>query len=405
MVIVTVSEGISKIVACIKAGATDFVNKPWNNQELEAIVSRAAYQWELSTENLHFRLQSRETGRESIEILGTSAVTVQIREQIPRLASLDSNVLISGGPGVGKALAARAIHAASSRSQGRLVMVSCPGKSFERLEQELFGVENGFPAQESLARPGKLELSSNGTLLLLHVEKLPPQTQVSLEKAIAAHESRRLGKGSRSIPLNLRIIGTTRADLAAEAKCGVFHEALYWRLASAALRIPPLSERREDVLALLTRFVAGEAQWLEVPEPALDPSLLAALEKHPFNAGVKELKDLAHCLVHAANGSRALDISALPLWILAQAPREAEEEGPLPLDEVTSALEKQLVVNALRVCDENATLTARRLGISRAGLFLRLKRLGIPLKKERRKMGKVQGNDLDHQLEGSIRIE
>ncbi len=339
---------VERAVALLKQGAVDYITKPFDLDRLVVQVKRMLGRGE--------------------DALGISPAMKRIEQLLGRIAPLDTTVLISGESGVGKEVAARRLHALGRG--GPFVAVNCAALAEGIAESELFGHERGAFTGALHVHRGVFEQASGGTLLLDEVGDMPLPLQAKLLRVIQERVVVRVG-GERPIPVDVRIVCTTHRDLRALVEEGRFREDLFFRLYVTTLSIPPLRERREDILWLAERFLKEGAVRHGLPLPSLTPDAREALLHHSWPGNVRELK---HCL------ERALIFS--PQAITGDDIAQALElrEAPLHAQGLQAFLEgceRQFILRALEAHGGRVGRTAERLGISRKALWQKMKRLGI----------------------------
>jgi DNA-binding NtrC family response regulator len=349
----------------MKAGAHDYFRKPFEPEELVAVVRRALETVRLADEN------ERLAGE-----LALSRTMVFASEPMRRLAVLvgrvaprDVTVLVSGESGTGKERVAEAIVQASRRADRAFVRFNCAALTAELAEAELFGHARGAFTGATRARPGLFGEADGGTILLDEVGELAAEAQAKLLRVLQEGEVRAVGE-ERSRKVDVRVLAATHRDLAEEVRAGRFREDLFYRLDVVHLRVPPLRERPEDVPALARHFLARFAERFGVPAPGAEDVLVHRLAGLPWPGNVRELEHAIERLV-ALSPPDGLDLSLLP------GGGAEDVRGPLPLKERVQAYERGLVVEALREARGNRSEAARRLGISRVTLHDKLRRYGL----------------------------
>jgi DNA-binding NtrC family response regulator len=373
---VTAVRSVEQAVACMKVGAYDFLTKPWDGQELKAVLRRAAEKWKLTRDNQLFRGQQPDGRKMASSILGKSQAMNQVRERIAKIAAHDSTVLITGESGTGKELVAAAIHSQSSRATGRFVPLVCAAIPSELVESELFGHEKGAFSSAIAARVGKFEYASGGTLFLDDVATLPLETQAKLLRVLQQREVTRLGS-NRLIPVDVRVISSTNQDLSELVKKGLFREDLYWRLCGVPLNLPPLRDRGDDIAELLGVFVERVSRRYGRNPPVISPDVYEVLKRHRFSGNVRELANLAETLVVLCEDD-SIGVSSLPMQMLLNSdlPDSASVER-VAYKDAMHEFERQLITRTLKAFNGNQSMTARQLGIHRNTLITKIQELGI----------------------------
>jgi DNA-binding NtrC family response regulator len=290
-VVMITAHGSEKIaVEAMKAGAEDYVPKPFDNDELRMVVRRALEHTRLARENrmLQERLE-REYGFASL--IGSGAAMHAVFDTIKRVAETDLSVLILGESGTGKELVAQALHQASTRHARPFIAVNCAAISRELVESELFGHERGAFTGADARRVGKFEAASGGTIFLDEIGDMAPETQAKVLRVLEEKALERVGSNA-TIAVDVRVVAATHRDLSARVAQGQFREDLYYRLRVVELRIPPLRERIEDIPALAERFLTQVAERLGRERKHLSPEAMAALGHHPWRGNVRELRNV-----------------------------------------------------------------------------------------------------------------
>jgi DNA-binding NtrC family response regulator len=372
VVMVTGLRDVEQAVRCMKSGAYDYVSKPWNVEELQAVVRRANEKWLLSTENV--LLKQVNAAHLEPAILGSSEVMKAVRERIARVAAHDSTVLITGESGTGKELVARAIHAQSNRRKGRFVAIACGSIPADLMESELFGHEKGAFSSAYATRIGKFEHADGGTLFLDDVSTLPIGSQVKLLRVLQEREFNRLGS-NRVIAVDVRVISSTNEDLLALVQKGFFREDLYWRLCGVPLVLPPLRERGDDMWELFQHFVGEICANYKRPPLRVAEGVQKALRAHLFPGNVRELKHLAETVVVLSDGQE-IGMASLPMQLMLQDKSRPLEQ--LPLKMAVHEFEKQIILRTLKTANGNQSRAADILGIHRNTLLLKMAELDIP---------------------------
>jgi DNA-binding NtrC family response regulator len=363
VLILTAFATIGTAIETIRAGAWDYVSKPFRIDEIRLGVARALEAQRLARENLQYRRQlDARYGVESL--VGQSSEMVAIYKQVARLAALDTTILIQGETGTGKELVARAIHQASPRAARPLVVIDCTALPETLFESELFGHERGAFTGASSARRGLLESADGTTCFLDEIGELPRALQVKLLRVLQARVVRRVG-GNEEIPVDVRILAATNRDLRKLVEEGTFREDLYYRLNVVAIAVPPLRERRGDVPLLARHFLEKYAAAAGRPAGGFARETLALLEAYPWPGNVRELE-------HAVERAVALSSSVLVLPDeLPAEVRAAAGERPAtsPFRLTLEEMKRWYVARALEEAGGNKARAAELLGIDRRTLY------------------------------------
>ncbi len=361
-------------VSAIRRGAADFIEKPFEAERLLLLVERATETERLKREIASLRASA---GRED-DLTGNSGAINAVRATLKRVASTGSRVLVMGGAGVGKEVAARLLHAWSTRAAAPFVVVSAARMTPERVEEELFGVEEGG----YVVRPGLLEQAHGGTLFLDEIADMPLATQGRILRVLTEQSFTRVG-GQRQVRVDVRVVSATARDLTMEIAEGRFREDLYYRLNVVPVVIPGLAERREDIPALVKHFVAHYAAQRRVPTPEVAPDAMVALQSYEWPGNVRQLRNVVERTVILAPGDRIgrIDVDLLPAEVLG-------DRGDLgaagtnaimgsPLREARETFEREYLRVQIRRFSGNISRTATFIGMERSALHRKLKLLGI----------------------------
>ena len=363
-------------IQAVGAGAYDFLCKPVDLEELRIILRRCYHVARLEFE--YRALQQRLQTGEFEEMLGSSPAMQQVFGIIRKVAPSDAPVLILGESGTGKEMAGRAIHRLSLRRDGPFIAINCGAIPENLLESELFGHEKGAFTGAHTTRPGRLEMANGGTLFLDEIGELPVPLQVKLLRFLQERCVERVG-GRKTIPVDTRVLAATNSDLKAALSNGAFREDLYYRLAVVVLRIPPLRERREDILLLARAFLQRFAAQARRETLAFDATALELLQEYPWPGNVRELENRVKRAVIMAEGNtiRAADME------LSAAPRKPPvasghaDGSPVTLKEAREQLERELVTRALQRHRGKIAPAAAELGISRPTFYELMEKLGV----------------------------
>ncbi len=368
VVVMTAWATIDLAVEAMKRGARDFVPKPWDNERLMTIIRT---QIELAGALRHGRKLEAENQLlrgNAPNIIATSVAMKPVMEMISRVAPSDANVLITGENGTGKGLVAQALHALSPRSSKSMITVNMGGLSPTLFESELFGHVKGAFTDAKTDRAGRFELADESTLFMDEIANIPLNQQAKLLRVIETGEFERVGS-SRTLHANVRIISATNASLAEEVAAGRFRQDLLFRLNTIEIPLPPLRDRREDIMPLATSFLRQHAQRYRKEVAGLDETARERLLAHSFPGNVRELD---HVIERAVLMSQGRQLKAADLGLTSGRDDSARLEE-MSLEEV----EAFLIKKALARADGNARKAAEALGLSRSAFYRRLQHYGL----------------------------
>jgi len=374
IVLITAYASVSSAVQALKEGAYDYVTKPFDPEELSRIIAKACATVRLKEENVRLKEQLEASLPEIV--MGTSPAMRKLWSLVDAVAPTDATVLIRGESGTGKELVTRVVHAKSQRRFGPLIAVNCGALPEGVLESELFGHEKGSFTGATGRRKGKLELADGGTLFLDEVGEVSPKVQVELLRALEDKRITRVG-GTEEVPIDFRVICATNSDLEEAVRNGTFREDLYYRINVFTLEIPPLRERREDILPIAEHFVAKFAAAMGRRVTGFTPAARDLLLSHPWPGNVREL---ANAVERALVVCRTGEVGPEHLPIgggRPVAPGGAECATDLPLREV----ERRHIEAVLAAHDHNISHTAKVLGVDRVTLYNKIRRYGIAHRK------------------------
>jgi two-component system, NtrC family, nitrogen regulation response regulator NtrX len=367
---------IETAVAAIHSGAYDFIEKPFKSDRLLLVASRALETSQLKREVKELKVKAGAAER----IVGRSTNANQLRQQLERVAPTNARVLISGAAGSGKELAARAIHGLSARSGGPFVVLSAATIAPETMEEHLFGVE----AKEGRSlRIGALEEAHSGTLYLDEAGDMPRDTQAKILRVLVDQNFQRVG-GAARVSVDVRIISSTSRDLVADIAAGRFREDLYHRLNVVPVRVPGLSERREDIPELIEFFMDQLSASSGLPRRKIAADAMAVLQSHEWPGNIRELRNNVERLMILASGEADSEITAerLPQELGATAPVTPSGPGgerllSMPLREAREVFERDYLISQINRFGGNISRTAEFVGMERSALHRKLKSLGV----------------------------
>jgi DNA-binding NtrC family response regulator len=362
VVVMTAWASIELVVDAMQKGARDFIQKPWDNERLLAVVRK-----QLELGRALRRTERFETAApRGFDIIAPSPAMRPVLDIIERVGPSEANVLIRGENGSGKGVVARALHAASRRAQKPLVTVNAGGLSESIFESELFGHVKGAYTDARADRTGRFELADGGTLFLDEIANVPLAGQAKLLRVVETGEFERVGS-SQTRRVDVRLLSATNAQLEDEVAAGRFRQDLLFRLNTVEIRIPPLRDRREDIPPLASHFLTLHAQRYRKRIDAFDAQAMKALLDHAWPGNVRELEHVIERAVLMSTGT-TIPRSALGL----QPPTEGRIDD-MSIEDV----EALLIRKALVRFDGNVSKAAEALGLSRGALYRRMQRYGL----------------------------
>jgi DNA-binding NtrC family response regulator len=366
IIIMTAYASVESAVEAMKQGAYDYIIKPFNPDDLEHTIQKAIEHKHLVSENKQMRTKIDELNLLH-EVVGRSAATRRLLEQVAMVSASDTTVLIRGESGTGKELIARAIHANSERRYMPIVVVNCGALSEGVLESELFGHEKGAFTGAQYRRKGKFEMADGGTLFLDEIGDIGLKTQVDLLRVLEEKKIFRVG-GNVEIPVNFRLIAATNKNLETMNAEGTFREDLYYRINVFSITIPPLRERREDILLLADHFLNKFARSMNRPVIRISAGAQNVLQNYDWPGNVRELQNAIERAVLVCK-TRNVDPEDLPLNIS----HGSSDTAARSLAEI----ERQHIKRTLEETGWNIYRAARLLEIDRVTLYNRIKKYGF----------------------------
>jgi two-component system, NtrC family, nitrogen regulation response regulator NtrX len=366
---------IETAVAAIKQGAYDFIEKPFKADRLVLVAERA-----IETSRLKREVKALKQLTQS-KLVGHSPSINQLRQTVEKVAPTNSRILIVGPPGAGKELVARAIHEESARAEGPFVVINAAAMTPERMEVELFGIEQTDGRSER--RIGALEEAHGGTLFIDEIADMPRETQNKILRVLVDQTFQRVG-GVTKVSVDVRIISSTGRNIEAEIAAGRFRDDLYHRMSVVPIRVPPLAERREDIADLVDYFMDQISQSTGLPRRIIGEDALAVLQSHDWPGNVRQLRNNVERLMILASGDADAVITAsmLPQDVGSMVPSMPNGNGGehlmgLPLREAREVFEREYLVAQISRFGGNISRTAEFVGMERSALHRKLKALGI----------------------------
>lgn len=372
LIMITAYATIPSAVETMKKGAYDYIAKPFKLDEVKRVVKEAVEKVRLKKENRLLR-EELEKYEGKIKIITQNQEMQRLLEIARQIAPTDCNVLISGESGTGKELFARYIHFNSRRAEGPFLAINCGAFTEELLGNELFGHEKGAFTGATSLKKGLIEMASGGTLFLDEITEMPPSMQVKLLRVIQEKELLRVG-GTEPVKVDVRFIAATNRDIQDSIKSGQFRQDLYYRLNVVSMRIPPLSERKDDIPLLVQYFLKKYSTIMKKEPVEVSEDVMALLMNYDFPGNVRELENIIERGVALTNSNR-IEVAHLPEDLRQLSIRTfRKKEGKIPtLEEQEEAYIKWV----LKEVGGNKTLAAQILGIDRVSLWRKLKRYGL----------------------------
>jgi DNA-binding NtrC family response regulator len=390
VIIITAHGTVDSAVEAIKAGAFDYITKPFDQSEIQAVIAKAAKAHDIAKTSVHADGKARK------EIVGASALIDEVFKIIDKVADTPSTVLITGESGTGKELIATALHDGSSRKGKPLIKINCAAIPKDLMESELFGYERGAFTGAVTSKPGRFELADGGTLFLDEIAEIPVEMQVKLLRALQESEFERVG-GIKTTHVDVRLIAATNRDLNEEIEAGRFRKDLFYRLNVVPIVLPPLRDRKSDIPMLAAHFIQKYNKRLNKKIEGVADEALAILQTYAWPGNIRELENLMERVLLFADG---------PLITAKDLPEPVRQANPPPASPSSSAaaasasggepaapgqetslkdivrqkaaeLEKDLITKALEETVGNVTRAAKLLQISRKSLQTKMKEFGL----------------------------
>jgi nitrogen regulation protein NR(I) len=396
VVILTAHGTVDNAVEALKTGAFDYITKPFDQAEVRTIVKKALRTRDLA-ETEATREEPREGAGARFGIIGESEAILGIYTILERVANTPTTVLITGESGTGKELVARALHENSSRKERPFIKVNCAAIPKDLMESELFGYERGAFTGAVTSKPGRFELASGGTLFLDEIAEIPVEMQVKLLRVLQESEFERVG-GIKTIRVDVRLVAATNRDLKREIATRTFREDLYYRLNVVPIALPALQERVSDIPLLGAHFVDKFNARLKKHVSGIEPDAMDRLISYAWPGNIRELENVLERAILFCDTQhvRVIDLPVEVREGVLESPRQAipvqigdAKDGILAdglkeqVKAAMSRLERELIVRALDQTGGNVTHAARLLKISRKGLQLKMKELGLREREER----------------------
>ena len=372
VVVMTAFGTVETAVEAMKAGASDYVLKPFSLSEMRMVIRKELDVRDLREENRSLR---EALGKRYVHpnVVARSVKMQEVLATVERVAPTNSTVLLGGESGVGKDLIARAIHEKSRRASGPFIKINSTAIPENLLESELFGYEKGAFTGANTSKPGKFELADKGTLFLDEIGDVPPAIQVKLLRVLQEREFERLG-GTRTVKVDVRLIAATNRDLREALEQGTFREDLYYRLNVVPIDIAPLRQRKEDIPDLVNLFISRFAGDSGKQVKSISPEAMQILVNYHWPGNVRELQNIIERACALANGTV---IKPEDIHLDVRPAKAANTSGFLPEGMTLEHWEDEMIREALRRANGNKSQAARLLGLSRNALRYRLSKIGI----------------------------
>ncbi len=377
VVMVTAHGDTQTAVECMKLGADDYLEKPWEQERLLTVIRNGLRQRQQAREIRELR----RTHPSHDEMMGQSAAMQTIRDTIERVAPTDARVLIVGENGSGKELVARAIHAKSRRAADSFVEVNCAAIPDELIESELFGHVKGSFTGAIANRVGKFEQADRGTLFLDEIGDMSLAAQAKVLRVLQEGKLEKVG-GNETRLVDVRVIAATNKDLLAESRAGQFREDLFYRLNVVPIRVPPLRERRDDVPLLANYFLQRLSEGVGQRPKTMTSQAIERLVLHPWPGNVRELRNLVERALILTRGDR---IDAVDLPLDPVGPRNPDDDSLFThrtFQEFKDEAEKRFLERKLSENDGNVSRTARELDMQRSNLYKKIEKYDLPKSSE-----------------------
>jgi len=376
IVVMTAYGTVETAVEAMKAGASDYVLKPFSMAELRLVIRKELDVQRVLDENRSLR-EALGKRYQFQNIIARSTRMQEVLAIVERVAATNSTVLLGGESGVGKDLIARAIHQNSRRASGPFIKINSTAIPDNLFESELFGYEKGAFTGANTSKPGKFELADKGSLFLDEIGDVPAPIQVKLLRVLQEREFERLG-GTRTLKVDVRLIAATNKDLRAALEQGTFREDLYYRLNVVPIDIPPLREHKEDIPELVNHFLARFSRGNGKQVDKITPAALKLLMEYHWPGNVRQLENTIERAV-ALSANPVIDVGDIALDSNTAVRNEAGASAPvLPEGMTLEQWEDQIIREALRRANGNKSQAARMLGLSRNALRYRLGKMGLP---------------------------
>ncbi len=369
VIMITGYATVDSAVEAMKSGAFHYIAKPYKLNEVRMIVKQALSKRELQLENIKLK-EKLSNNKSSVVLIGKSKPFLSALDTAKQVAPTDANVLILGESGTGKELVAKYIHQMSKRAKNNFIAFNCGALTEELMANELFGHEKGAYTGADSVKKGLLEVAHGGTLFLDEVGDMPLSMQVKLLRAIQEREILRVG-GTTPIKVDVRFIAATHRNLQKEVEEGNFRQDLYYRLNVVTIKLPPLSERKEDIPLLVNHFIRQKSKEMEKNVKNITKQAMDVLLKYSWPGNVRELENVIERAVALAQGD-VIDVDLLPDYVqMYEVHTFRRDDSDIPtLEEI----ERDYILWVLKKCGGNKSQAAKIMGIDRVSLWRKLKK-------------------------------
>lgn len=392
VVMITAYGTIKQAVKALKAGALDYVVKPFDVEEMKIIVANGLEKRKLKEENMLLKKELEEKYRFN-NMIGKSKKMMEIYSLIEKISATDTTVLIEGESGTGKEMAARAIHFISHRSENPFISINCAALPENLLESELFGHMKGSFTGAGADKKGMFEVAQKGTLFLDEVGEMSPMTQVKLLRTLQEMKIRRVG-GTEEIPVDVRIIAATNQDLKKKIEEQNFREDLFYRLNVISFKMPPLREKKEDIPLLVSHFLQKYCRSMGRKMKRIAPEVMKIFESYPWPGNVRELGNVMERVV-AIEERETITVECLPDELLSPQKKVKTKQLLQPgfsLNKYLDGVSRNYIREALESADWNLKQTASLLGINYRSLRYLIEKHGLKSLRRRNALGRKRTN-------------
>jgi two-component system response regulator AtoC len=372
VILITAYGTIEAAIEALKKGAYDFITKPFDENELLNVIKKALLESRKNKELISAYFEKEQYFLP--DIIGNTPAMQNIFKTVHKIAPTDSTVLVTGETGVGKELIAKAIHSSSHRRDNTFIKVNCTAIPETLLESELFGYERGAFTGAITSKPGRFEIANKGTVFLDEIGEIPLHLQTKLLNVLQDRAFERLG-GVKTIRVDIRIIAATNIDLQAAVQSGKFRSDLFYRFNVVPIQIPPLRERKDDLIPL-TQYLLNKFTGKYKKKRDISPEVLAAFTNYSWPGNIRELENvLERMIVMSENDT--LDIDQVPLEIKGEVTSHEPSTFKEKMNSISRVTEKKMIIDALNKTNQNRTKAAHLLGISRRTLQNKIKEFGL----------------------------